>query len=79
MVADALDDGDRAGVAHAEALAGDAAEEGLAAGGAVEDHVAGDDVVLGDERRVVGRADDDAAAGQALADVVVGVAARVAA
>ena len=36
VVADALDDGGRAGVADAEALADHAAEEHLAAGGAVE-------------------------------------------
>ena len=50
VVADALDDGEGARVAHAEALADDAAQEDLAAGRAVGDHVAGDDVVLGDER-----------------------------
>ena len=70
-----------AGVAHAEPLADDAAEEDLAAGGAVQDHVAGDDVLLGDvaRRRVVRRAHHEPAAGQALADVVVGVAVRAAA
>ena len=51
VVADALDDRGGARVAHAEALADDAAEEDLAAGRAVPDHVAGDDLVLGDERR----------------------------
>ena len=51
VVADALDDGVGAAVAHGEALAGDAAEEGLAAGRAVERDVADDDVVLGHERR----------------------------
>ncbi len=39
----------RAAVAHAEPLAGPAAEEGLAAGRAVERDVADQDVVLGDE------------------------------
>ena len=39
----------RAAVAHGEALAGDAAEEGLAAGRAVERDVADDDVLLGRE------------------------------
>ena len=52
VVADALDDRGRAGVAHAEALADDAAEVRLAAGRAVERDVAGDDVLLGDERRL---------------------------
>ena len=74
VVADALDDGHRAGVADAEALADLAAQERLAGRRAVEDDVAGDDVLLGDERGVGVRADDDPPAGQALAEVVVGVA-----
>jgi hypothetical protein len=75
VVADALDDRRRAGVAHAEALAGAAAQEDLAAGRAVADDIAGDDVVLGDERgRIAVGPDDDPAAGEALADVVVAVA-----
>ena len=74
VVADALDDGQRAGVADAEPLADPAAQEDLPAGRAVADDVAGDDVVLGGERRLAGRPDDDPPAGQALADVVVGVA-----
>ena len=49
VVAHALDDRGGAGVAHAEPLADDAAHERLAAGGAVEHHVAGDDVLLGHE------------------------------
>jgi hypothetical protein len=47
---------------------------GLAAGRAVADDVAGDDVLLAARRWPPRRATDDAAAGQALADVVVGVA-----
>ena len=76
VVADALDDRGRAGVAHAEPLADDAAQERLAAGRAVEDDVAGDDVLLGDEVGVRRRrrAHDEPAARQALAEVVVGVA-----
>ena len=76
VVADALDHGDGPGVAHAEALAHHAPDEDLAAGGAVEDDVAGDDVLLGHERRggVGRRAQDEPAAREALADVVVGVA-----
>ena len=74
MVADAFDDRGGTGVAHAEALAGDAADERLARRRAVERDVADDDVVLGDERRVtIGMADDDPAR-QALGEVVVGVA-----
>ena len=74
VIADALDDGDRAAVAHREALAGAAVEEGPAAGGAVEDHVADDDLVVGAERRLAVRADGEDAAREPLADVVVGVA-----
>ena len=51
----------------------------LALRGAVADHVAGDDVALGREHVGAVRADDDPAAGEALADVVVGVALRAAA
>ena len=50
VIADALDDGARAAVAHGEPLAGDTAHERVAAGCAVERHVADDDVLFGDER-----------------------------
>jgi hypothetical protein len=63
-----------AAVAHAEALAGHAADVGLAAGRAVEGDVADDDVVLGTKVDLRRRIDDDLAAGQPLAEVVVGVA-----
>ena len=49
VVADALDDGADAAVAHAETLAGHAADVGLAAGRAVEGDVADDHVFLGVE------------------------------
>ena len=76
VVADALDHRHRAGVAHGEAFADHAPDEGLAAGGPVQDDVPGDDLLLGDE---AGRArqrgtHDEPATGQALAEVVVGVA-----
>ncbi len=74
VVADALDDRARARVAHGEALAGEAAEERPAGGGAVEHRVADHDVLLGHEGGLVGRAHGEHAAGQALARVVVGVA-----
>ena len=73
VVAAALDDGGRAGVAHGEALAGHAAEEDLAADGAVEHGVADDDVLLRRDGALARRVDDDAAAREALADVVVGL------
>src|SRR5690606_35011727 len=72
--ADALDDRAGARVAHAEALAGQAAEERLAAGGAVEHDVADRDVLLRAVGGVGRRADDERAAGEPLAGVVVGVA-----
>ncbi|MPM13782.1 hypothetical protein SDC9_60141 [bioreactor metagenome] len=74
VVTDALDHGGGPGVADAEPLADLAAQEQLTGGGAVADHVAGDDLVLGDEGRVGLGPDDHPAAGQALGDVVVRVA-----
>jgi hypothetical protein len=74
VVADAFDHGEGAGVAHAEPLAHHAAQEDLAAGGAVADDVAGDDLLLGAKVALGGGPHDQPAAGQALADVVVGVA-----
>ena len=77
MVAGALDDRDRAGVAHREALAGDAAEIALAGDRAVEHGVADDDRAL---RHGAARSPDgrmiELAARQALADIVVGLAHR---
>ena len=74
VVAGPFDDGLRPAVADAEPLAGPAAEERPAARRPVERDVADQDVVLGDEPRRPGREDDDLAAGEPLADVVVGVA-----
>ena len=74
VVADAFDDGVRAGVAHREALARPAAEERLARDRPVQDGVADDHVVLGGERRLLGRPHGDHAARGTLAGVVVGVA-----
>ena len=56
VVAHALDDRGRTRVAHEEALAHDAADEHAAAGRAVADDVAGDDVALGGEAAVARRA-----------------------
>src|SRR5262249_22062922 len=74
MVAGALDDRDGAGIAHREALAGDAAEVAFALDCAVEHRVADDDRLFRHEAAVGGGTDDDAAAREALADIVVGVA-----
>src|SRR4051812_32311178 len=72
VVGDLLDDGLGARVAHAEALAADAAEERLAARRAIERDVADDDVLLGLEAGLERRAHGERAATQALAAVVVG-------
>src|SRR5919202_6540377 len=62
VVADALDDGVGARVAHREALARQAAEEGAPVRRAVQDGVADDHVLLGHERRLLGWADGEHAA-----------------
>src|ERR1700733_5220957 len=72
MVACALDDRDRAGITHPEALTRYAAEIAFAGGRAIKNGVAHDDRVL--RRELFGflrRVDDDAAAGQSLSDIVV--------
>src|SRR5262249_50711233 len=74
VVAGALHDGPRAAVADAEPLARAAAEEGRAGGRPVERHVADEDVLLRAEGRVAVREDDQLAAREALAAVVVGIA-----
>ena len=72
VVADAFDDGQGSGVADGEALAGAAGSEEGSAGGSVERDVAEDDVQLGLEGGTALASEDDFAAGQALADEVVG-------
>src|SRR5436190_1713015 len=74
VVADALDHRLDSGVAHREALAGEAAEERPAAGRAVQHGVADHDVLLGDVRRVLRRSHRQHSAGQSLPGVFVGVA-----
>src|SRR5204863_7797643 len=74
MIAGALDDRDRAGVAHREALAGDPLEIGVPGDRAVEHGVADDDVLGRLARRFLRLAHDQPAARQALADIIVGVA-----
>ena len=74
VVAHAFNHGGCAGVADGEALAGDAVEEGFAAGCAVEHDVADQDAFLGQEAGGLGRIGDDASAGESLAQIVVGIA-----
>src|SRR6202042_3814248 len=72
MIAGALDDRDRAGIAHPEALTRHAAEVAFAGGRAIKYGVADDD--RGFRRqlcRLLRRVDDDAPARQPLADIVV--------
>ena len=75
VVAHALGHGRRAGIAHAEALARRAGYVGRAAGRAVEGHVANERVAVAPPR-ALGRAHRQRAAGEALAQVVVGLAAQ---
>src|SRR3984893_14476727 len=74
MIAGAFDYGDRAGVAHREALAGDAAEIALTLDRAIHHGVADDDGFFRHDTGIARRLDDDAAARQALADIVVAFA-----
>src|SRR5262245_24733711 len=74
VVADAFDNRDRAGVSDTEPLAHSAAEQQLTRRRSIKDGVAGVDVLLGGERRVLMWTDDDSPAGQAFSDVVIRVA-----
>src|SRR5690606_9174845 len=73
VVADALNYRAGAGVAHAETLCGNTAEEGFTTGGAIHHHIADQDVLLGGKGADFGWIDHNAATGKALADEVVGV------
>ena len=74
VVAHALDHGSGARVADAEALGSHPAEERLARGGSVERDVTDDDGLVRVKGGGRGGLDDDVAAAEALADVIVGVA-----
>ena len=74
VVAHAFDDGFDARVADAEAFACDAVDVGFAGSRAVEGDIADEDVVFGGKERSAGRVDRDLGAGEAFADIVVGVA-----
>src|SRR5688572_8531120 len=77
MVAGAFDDGGSARIPHGEALAADTAEIALPGDGAVKHGVADDDRLLRDDAGILRGTHDDAAAGKALADIVVGLALEV--
>src|SRR5262249_589481 len=74
VVAHALHHRRGAAVADAETLAGEARGVHLGSGGAGEDGVPDDQVLLGREACARRRTDDDAAPGKTLAHVVVGIA-----
>src|SRR5208337_2471793 len=75
VIAHALDDRDRAGVAHAEPLAGHATKVTLACDSAVEHGVADDNRFFGLQLlRLLRGIDDDPTSRQPLADIVVGFA-----
>src|SRR5207249_10250517 len=74
VVAEAFDDGDAAGVAHAKAFARAAAREQHSARRAIHHGVADDRVFVRDKFPVSRRAHDDLAAAHALADVIVRLA-----
>src|SRR5258708_2142425 len=73
MIADGFDAGADSAVANAESFAGHAADVGLAARRPVEGDIADDDIVLWHEGGLIGRENDDLAAGQTFADIIVGV------
>src|SRR5207237_8264889 len=74
VVAYAFNDCSRAGVTDRKALAGNAAEEGFAAGCAVQNDVADHNIFFGGKLRLFRRMHNDASAGETFTDVVIGVA-----
>ena len=74
VVAHALHDGAGPGIADAEALARHAADIGLAPRRAVERHVADDDILPGIPPALLRGPHHQLAAGEALAEIVVGIA-----
>src|SRR6185312_2626454 len=77
VIAGALDDRERSGVTHREALPGDAGRVQLTAGGTVQAGVAHDHRVARQVARRARMPQHDAPARHALADVVVGVALQI--
>src|SRR6185503_6607400 len=77
VVAGPLDDGHGAGVPNRKTLAGDAAEVALPGDGAVEHGIADDDAFFWHDAGAGIGPHDQLAAGEALADVVVGLAHQI--
>ena len=76
-VADSFHDSMHAAVTNAETFAGHAADVRLTAGRTIQRDVADDDVLVGLERRAGRRIQDQLAARQALAEIVVGVSFQI--
>ena len=74
MIADSFDDGVDARIADAEAFAGHAADVGFTRRGAIKRYVTDDNVFCGVEGGAGVRIDDDLAAGETLAEIIVRVA-----
>ena len=74
MIAGAFDYGHRAGIAHRKTLARHALEIGFAGDGAIQHSVADHDIFRRIARKSRRRLDHDAAARQALADIIVAIA-----
>ncbi len=74
VVANPFDNRNGAGIAHREALARHAAEIAFAGDGAVKHRIADDDGFFRNEADLLLRLHDELAAGQALADIVIGLA-----
>ncbi len=74
VIANAFDNRDGAGIAHREPFSGHAVEERFAAGGAVQAHVADQNIFLRHKMRIARRINHHSPAGKPLAHVVVGFA-----
>ena len=74
VISDAFDHRANSAVSDAETLPGDAAHIGLALRGAIESHIANDDVFFRDEIGVPVRVDDHLGDRATLPEIVVGVA-----
>jgi hypothetical protein len=72
VVANPLNDGSRPGISDRKALPRHSIEERFATRRAVKSNVPDYDIFFGSKARGFGRIDNDAAAGQALANIVIG-------
>src|SRR5690242_10256465 len=73
VIADGLDNGVDTGVADGKTFAGHAANIDFTSGGTVECHITDDDIVLRGKGRTLWWINDEFAAAQALAEIVVGI------